>query len=117
MGAVGKNLLFQGVSCQSPTPTALARYSRDKMRTKIVLQTLRLSSSRLLDLKPGDLSHKKPLVNLLDFLTDETRKSGKPREYFERAMLSLENFNGLCEGEKSIYIDLVRKILNKAFIN
>ena len=87
------------------------------MRTKILLQTLTLSSLRLLHLKPRDLSNKKPLNILLNFLTDETRKSGKPREYFERAMLSPENFNELSEDEKSFYVDLVRKILNKAFIN
>lgn len=87
------------------------------MRTRILLQKLTLSSVRLLDLKAKDLSNKKPLNILLSFLTDETRKSGKPREYFEKAMLSPENLNGLSEDEKSIYIDLVRKILNKAFIN
>jgi hypothetical protein len=37
-------------------------------------------------------------------------KSGKPREYFERTMLSPENFNGLSEDERSTYVDLVRKI-------
>ena len=68
-------------------------------------------------MKPRDLSNKKPLGILLNFLTDETRKSGKPREYFERAMLSPENFNELSEDEKSFYVDLVRKILNKAFLN
>jgi hypothetical protein len=88
-----------------------------KMRTKLLLQTLALSSLRLLDLKPKDLRNKKPLGILLSFLSNETRRSGKPREYFERAMLSPENFNGLSEDEKSIYIDLVRKILNKAFKN
>jgi hypothetical protein len=87
------------------------------MRTRILLQKLTLSSVRLLDLKAKDLSNKKPLNILLSFLTDETRKSGKPREYFEKAMSSPENLNGLSEDEKSIYIDLVRKILNKAFIN
>ncbi len=87
------------------------------MRTKLLLEALTLSSSRLLDLQFRDLGDKKPLGILLDFLIDETRKSGKPREYFERAMLSPENFNGFSDDEKSIYIDLVRKILNRAFIN
>jgi hypothetical protein len=87
------------------------------MRTKLLREALTLSSSRLLDLKPGELSDKKPLCILLDFLTDETRKSGKSREHFERAMLSPENFNGFSDDEKSIYVDLVRKILNRAFIN
>jgi len=76
-----------------------------------------LSSLRLLDLKHKDLSNKKLSDIVLNFLPEETRKSGKPREYFERAMLSPENFNELSEDEKSIYVDLVRKILNKAFIN
>jgi hypothetical protein len=66
---------------------------------------------RLLDLKAKDLSDKKPLNILLRFLTDETRKSCEPREYFEKAMFSPGNFNGLSEDEKSIYIDFVRKIL------
>ena len=87
------------------------------MRTKLLLEALMRSSVRLLDLKPGDLCNKEPMDTLLDFLTDETQISGKPREYFERAMLSPENFNGLPEDEKSTYIDLVRKILNKAFVN
>ena len=87
------------------------------MRTKILLQTLTLSSLRLLDLKHKDLSNKKPLNILLNFLTDETRKSGKPREYFERAMLSPENFNELSGDEKFIYVDLVKTILDKAFKN
>jgi hypothetical protein len=87
------------------------------MRTKLLLETLMQSSVRLLGLRPGDLSKKKHLDILLDFLTDETRKSGRSREYFERAMLSPENFSGLSEDERSAYIDLVRKILNKAFIN
>ena len=87
------------------------------MRTKLLLQTLALSSLRLLHLRPKDLSNKEPLNVLLSFLSDETRKSGKPREYFERALLSPENFNGLSEDERSTYVDLVRNILNKAFLN
>ena len=76
-----------------------------------------VSSLRLLDLKPKDLSNKKLPDIVLNFLPEETRKSGKPREYFERTMLSPENFNGLSEDERSTYVDLVRKILNKAFLN
>ena len=87
------------------------------MRTKLLLQTLMVSSLRLLDLKPKDLKNKRLPDILLNFLPEETRKSGKPREYFEKALLSPENFNGLSDDEKSIYIDLVRKILNKAFKN
>lgn len=68
-------------------------------------------------MKREDLNNKKPLNVLLRFLSDETRKSGKPREYFEKAMLSPENFNRLSEDEKFIYVDLVRKILNKAFLH
>ena len=82
-----------------------------------MVETLTLSSSRLLDLKPGELSDKKPLCILLDFLIDKIRISGRPREYFERAMLSPEHCNGLSNDEKSVYVDLVRKILNRAFIN
>jgi hypothetical protein len=87
------------------------------MRTKLLLQTLALSSLRLLHLRPKDLSNKEPLNVLLSFLSDEIRKSDKSREYFERAMLSPENFNGLSEHERSTYVDLVRNILNKAFLN
>lgn len=87
------------------------------MRTRRLLEALRLSSSRLLDLQSRNLGDKKPLGILLDFLIDETQKSGKSREYFERAMLSPENFSGFSDDEKSLYIDLVRKILNRAFIN
>ena len=87
------------------------------MRTKLLLQTLALSSLRLLDLKPKDLRNKKPLGILLIFLSNETRRSGKPREYFEKEMLSPENFNELSEDEKSIYVDLVKTILDKAFKN
>jgi len=87
------------------------------MRRTILLETLMLSSLRLLDLKHKDLSNKKLSDIVLNFLPEETRKSGKPREYFEKAMLSPENFNELSEDEKSIYVDLVRKILNKAFKN
>ena len=87
------------------------------MRKKILLQTLTLSSLRLLDLKPKDLKNKRLPDILLNFLPEETRKSGKPREYFEKAMLSPENFNKLSEDEKSIYIKLVKTILDKAFLN
>ncbi len=87
------------------------------MRKKILLQTLTLSSLRLLDLKPKDLKNKKLPDILLNFLPEETRKSGKPREYFEKAMFSPENFNNLSEDEKSIYIKLVKTILDKAFLN
>ena len=76
-----------------------------------------VSSLRLLDLKPKNLSNKKLPDIVLNFLPDETRKSGKPREYFEKAMFSPENFNELSEDEKSFYIDLVKTILDKAFIN
>lgn len=68
-------------------------------------------------MKRKDLNNKKPLNVLLRFLSDETRESGKPREYFEKAMLSPENFNRLSEDEKFIYVDLVRRILNKAFLH
>jgi hypothetical protein len=87
------------------------------MRTEILVQKLTVSSSRLLHLNLRELRDKKSLDALLNFLTDETRKSGRPREYLERAMLSPENFSGLSDDEKSTYIDLVGKILNKAFIN
>ena len=87
------------------------------MRKTILLQTLTLSSLRLLDLKPKDLSNKKLLDIVLNFLPEETRKSGKPREYFEKEMLSLENFNKLSEDEISTYINLVKTILDKAFKN
>ena len=76
-----------------------------------------VSSLRLLDLKPKNLSNKKLPDIVLNFLPDETRKSGKPREYFEKAMFSPENFNELSEDEKFFYIDLVKTILDKAFIN
>jgi len=117
MGAVGKNLLSLENLLVPISPTALARCFGDKNENENPIQKLTLSSLRLLDLKPRDLSNKRPLDILLHFLTDETGKIGKPREYFERAMLSPENFNGLSEDEKSTYTDLVRKILNKAFIN
>jgi hypothetical protein len=81
------------------------------MRKTILLETLMLSSVRLLDLKHKDLSNKKLLNIVLNFLPEETRKSGKAREYFEKAMLSPENFNELSEDEKSIYVDLVKTIL------
>ena len=87
------------------------------MRKKILIQAITLSSLRLLDLKPKDLSNKRLLDVLLNFLPEETRKSGKPREYFERAMFSPENFRKLSEDEKSIYINVVKKILDRAFIN
>jgi len=87
------------------------------MRKTILLETLMLSSLRLLDLKPKDLGNKRLSDIVLNFLPEETRKSGKPREYFERAMLSPENFSGLSEKEKSIYLDLVKRLLDKAFIN
>jgi hypothetical protein len=87
------------------------------MRKTILLETLMLSSLRLLDLKPKDLSNKKLPDIVLNFLPEETRKSGKPREYFEKALLSPENFNELSEDEKSTYISLVKTILDKAFKN
>jgi hypothetical protein len=117
-GAVGKiplswgNLLL-GHLVKLPPPTIF----RTKMRKKILLQTLTLSSLRLLDLKPKDLSNKKLPDIVLNLLPEETRKSGKPREYFEKEMLSPENFNELSEDEKSIYVDLVKTILDKAFKN
>jgi hypothetical protein len=87
------------------------------MRTKILLQTLTLSSLRLLDLKPKDLSNKELLDIVLNFLPEETRKSGRPREYFEKEMLSPENFSKLSGDEKSTYTNLVKTILDKAFLN
>lgn len=87
------------------------------MRTKLLLESLKRSSVRLLDLNSGELCNKEPLDILLDFLADETRKSGKPREHFERVMLSPENFNELSGDEKSTYTNLVKTILDKAFKN
>ena len=68
-------------------------------------------------MKPRDLKNKKPSEILLNVLPEKTRESGKPREYFERAMFSPENFNQFSEDEKSLYVDLVKRILNKAFLN
>jgi hypothetical protein len=87
------------------------------MRPKVVLQTLTSSSSRLLDLKPRDLKNKKPSEILLNVLPEKTRESGKPRDYFEQAMLSPESFRELAEDESRIYLSLVKKVLDKAFMN
>jgi len=87
------------------------------MRPKIVVQTLILSSLRLLDLPPKHLGNKRLSDIVLNVLPEETRKSGKPRGYFEKEMLSPENFSGLSKEEKSIYLDLVKTILDKAFKN
>jgi hypothetical protein len=87
------------------------------MRPVIVLQTLMLSSLRLLNLPRKHLGNKTLSDVVLNVLPEETRKSGKPRKYFERTMLSPENFSGLSEKEKSFYLDLVRRILDRAFIN
>lgn len=87
------------------------------MRPKIVVQTLIRSSLRLLDLPPKHLGNKILSDVVLNVLPEETRKSGKPREYCERTMLSPENFSGLSEKEKAVYLDLVKRILDKAFIN
>ncbi len=53
----------------------------------------------------------------MNVLPEAIRKSGKPRNYFERAILSPENFSGLSEKEKAVYLDLVKRVLDKAFIN
>ena len=118
MGAVGKNLLF------SPGKLSLCRlangfpqYPGTKMRPKVVLQKLTLSSSRLLDLKPRDIKNKKPSEILLNVLPEKTRESGKPRDYFEQEMLSPENFRELAADESRIYLNLVKKVLDKALMN
>ncbi len=75
------------------------------------------SSLRLLNLPRKHLGNTTLSDVVLNVLPEAIRKSGKPRNYFERAILSPENFSGLSEKEKAVYLDLVKRVLDKAFIN
>ena len=68
-------------------------------------------------MKPKDLKDKRPSEILLTVLPEKTLESGKPRDYFEQAMLSPESFRELAEDESRIYLSLVKKVLDKAFMN
>lgn len=61
------------------------------------------------------LTKKELLDIIMDFIPEETRKSGLGREHFEKTMLDSINLKCFSKQEKANYIRIMRVVLDKVF--
>jgi hypothetical protein len=68
-------------------------------------------------MKPADLTGNELLYTILNFMADEARETGLPREYFEKAALYILNSRRYSKEERVVFIQLVKSVLDRAFGN
>lgn len=61
------------------------------------------------------LTKKELLDIIINFIPEETKKTGLGREHFEKAMLDSINLKCFTKEEKTNYIKIMKVVLDKVF--